>query len=396
MNFFLQTYLKHEIIKTKDLEKMIEKMPQVVERYHQVEQSDKLRTYRELEQLIGSDAFQSNKKKITTKKYKDTEEAKTLAQLKQLKKNKVVRKYLKGTQDTDESLIPSVVKNYQELLAKTQTQEFQEKNAYWMDKNRWQNSEDGKKEARFNELKKDEDILFFLHANVKEIEKYDAVSLCYQDDFNWMNLQGSDWKAGFAYPAAFQVNHSYADANQAYVKGKNADSNNSWLTLSVNKENVTAPAWDSTKGMVMKDFAYTADVLNNADKLELQEGDTIQVKMRCEGKAGQAILLSDPKHEQVISMLEYSNKRLYCGLRSSKQNNQYHISGLKANRDIIYTLCWKKDELIWMVNNYEVYRTRNILTQGSHLVMHLCSFLQKGQKAVGKMHIDWVKVYRGK
>ena len=57
---------------------------------------------------------------------------------------------------------------------------------------------------------------------------------------------------------------------------------------------------------------------------------------------------------------------------------------------------WTEKELIWMINNYEVYRTvRNIPDE--ELYLALSSFIpekEKGDKGV--LEVDWIKVYQFK
>lgn len=397
MNIYLQTLLTSKVMKTSKLEEKQANMAKQVERYHAIENGAKLKEFRELEQLVGTDEFQTKKRKAQKTKYAATDESKMMARLKDLEKNKDVKKYLDNPNGQDASMLSSAVRNYLEVKEQTSTREFQERNAYWQDKKRWENSEEGKKEARMLELKKDEDILFYLGIDKKEVERFDTNEMVYQDEFNWMSLQNSDWKSGYAYPnEAFQGNHSYVELNFANAKGKNVSTQDSILTIATKKESVSAPAWDAQKGMVQKDFGYTADTINNADKLALQQGDTLQIKVRMKGKAGQSIFLSDKMHQNLMYVLKCVNGKNTCGIQTTSTSDIKTLRELSLRHDFIYTISWQQNEVVWYVNNKEMYRTRNVMNHGEKLYLHLSSFLGKKQKAEGQMMVDWVKVYRKK
>ncbi len=254
--FFLRAYLRRQLLSTPKFEQTIEQTRLDSERYHKIEQSDKLREFLALEKQVASAEFQAKKKELTTKKYKDTDEARKLARLEKLAKDKFVRIYLK----TGEGDNRSAVMQYEELRKETESDEFIRRNAFWQDAHRWDNTEEGRQDARYTALMQDPDIRFYMGADTHAIEQFDRFEKVYEDVFNWTRLEASDWRSGMNYPSnTFVRNHAFANEQQAYNKGRNVDTAGGILHIKTIKEKVTAPAWDEKKGMVMSDFQYTSD-----------------------------------------------------------------------------------------------------------------------------------------
>ena len=65
---------------------------------------------------------------------------------------------------------------------------------------KFKDTEEGKQEQRYKDLKKDPDIIFMQKVDEEQINKYLQYELVFNDDFKWKKLSDSDWKAGFIYP----------------------------------------------------------------------------------------------------------------------------------------------------------------------------------------------------
>ncbi len=394
--FFLRALLRRQLLTTAKFEAAIEQTRLNAERYRKIEQSDKLRDFLALEQVVASSEFQAKKKELTTKKYKDTDEAKLLARLKQLRKDKFVRQYLK----TGEGDNRASVMQYETLRKETESDDFMRRNAFWQDTHRWDTTEEGKKDATYSALLQDPDIRFFRSADVKAIEQFEQYEKVYEDVFNWIRLDAGDWHSGMHYPsAAFVRDHSFTTEQQAYNKGRNVDTAGGILHIKTSKENVSAPAWDEKKGMVMKDFRYTSDIICN-DKVAVEEGMVVQVKVRSTGNVNHAICLRGAERTPIIHLYDYRKSRFYLGARENVKDERYlkELDGLKASKYIVFTVSWQKDELIWYINNMEVYRTKNRIPKGEKLYIHMFSSIPTSIRRVkeGEMQVDWIRVYRNK
>ena len=171
------------------------------------------------------------------------------------------------------------------------------------------------------------------------------------------------------------------------------------LHIKTSKEKVTAPAWDEKKGMVMSDFQYTSDVISN-DKVAVEEGSVVQVKVRCSGNINHAVCLRGSQRAPLIHLFDFRKSRYYVGAKENAQAERYlkELDGLIQSKYKVFTVSWQKDELIWYINNMEVYRTKNLLPKGEKLYIHMFSSIPADARRVkeGEMQVDWIRVFKTK
>jgi len=394
--FFLRALLRGKLQTTAKFEEELTQIPLRAQRYRQVEKSAEWKEYQELDRKVNAADFQTKKREICSMKYKKTKEYRTLEDFKKICKDKYVRHYLRDGSDAES--IP--VQNYLTLKAETESEEFLKKNDFWKDSHRWEHSEDGKMEARYLSLKASSDIVFFLSANVQEIEHYEQFEMTFQDEFDWVGLRNSDWKAGFIYPSdTFKNVHSYTNEKQAYTGGKNLETGNSILAIHTKQMPVEGAAWDEKKGMCMKQFSYASDALYT-DKVAIEEGSLVQVKCRCRGRLNHGIYLRSKNHVPFISLFDYTGLKLYCGVKDSLKHdkNLKLLDGLQPIPYTIFTVSWQKDEIVWFVNNLEVFRTKNLIPKGEKLYLHMYSFIFESDRrsSEGELDVDWIRVYKNK
>jgi len=391
--FFLRALLRGKLQTTAKFEEELNQIPIRAKRFRQVEQSPELKEYLELDKKVNAPDFQMKKKEIKGMKYTKTAEYKQMEAFKKICKDKYVRRYLRdGSEEGQMS-----VQNYLSMKQTVESEDYQKRNAFWKDAHRWENSEDGKLEARYLALKGSDDIVFYLSTDVHAIEHWEQFNLTFQDDFEWVGLRNSDWKPGFIYPSErFKSVHSYSNEKQAYMGGKNISTAESILKIHTNHEAQEAAAWDEKKGMYLKPFSYTSDSIYT-DKVAVEEGSVVQVKCRCRGRLNHGIYLRSKNHIPFISLFDYTGLKLYCGVKDSIKHdkNLKLLDGLQPIPYTIFTVSWQKDEIVWFVNNLEVYRTKNLLAHDEKLYLHLYSFMFENDRfsSEGELDVDWVRIY---
>lgn len=373
MNLYL-SLLSRQLMTTARFEALLAEQERTIARYRTAEQSKELAEYIALGKVVLTDAFLANKDKLLHTKYAATPECQKHKQLKALAKRAEVKRYLKN-QDPEKAEQLSqnaTVQEYLKLQAEMQTDAFKQADAFWRNPRRWYDTPECKQDTRYTELNKNPEILFFLSKDPKRIAELERFKQVFADDFTWHNLADSKWRAGFAYPSKdFQPHHSFVNELQAYNRGKNVETQNDTLYIRTRKEAVTAPAWDAKRGMVMHDFQYTSDVLQNADAMGITSG-VIMVKARCRGgRLSHSICLTAKTPQPVIPIVKDKLHRIY----------------------VVYTLVWNKSELVWYINNKEVARTRNTFpNQPMHITMR--TFAPKGKMASeGQLEVEWIKVF---
>lgn len=436
MNLFFKK-LTGALLTTEKVEARIAQMQANIARYRQIETSEELAEYKRLLAIVNAKEFQAKKQHLTQTKYKETAPYKTLAELRRLEKNKALQLYffvgesallaeylafresedyvkladkkevskspdLKRLQKFEKSKAyrtwlayknSNELERYLALKEETATEVFQKENIFWANPRRWLTTEEYKQESRLAELSASDNIVFYLSQDLKQIEEMESWKTVFADGFDWRKMADSAWKPGFAYCCdALKKEHSFTNEHQANNGGKNTGTINGNLTILTQKEAVTAPAWDEKKGFVMKDFDYTSDVIQTADRFRQQEG-LFLAKIRCSGKVHHAFWLGTDKKTPLVHLFNFNGKKLFVGNTTNSGFNGTTINGISLGQYYVYALRWTKNEMIWYVNNIEVFRTTRDLPK-EPLYLGVSSFLPLSDRpAEGKMEVDWVRVY---
>lgn len=437
MNLFLSK-LTGKLWSTSRLEAHIAQMEADIARYRQVEQSAELAEYNQLKQIVESTEFVQKKHNLTTTKYKTTKCYQLLQELKRLEKNKTLQMYFtvknsnllseyeqfRASDEVDKlsdkklvSQSPELKKllsfkkskeyktylqhqqstlpaRYEELKKEVSTDEFKKENTFWSNSKRWFTTEEYQQETRLKQLSADSNIKFFLSQDSRKIAEMEGYKLTFSDDFKWVKLQDSKWRPGFSYKnKALKSQHSFTNEQQANNGGKNVSISDGVFTIQTKRETITSAAWDVKKGFVNKEFEYTSDVVQTAESFRQQEG-LFMIKMRTGGKIHHAAWLGADSKLPLLTLFHFNGKNIVVGNTTTNGFDGDKVTGLKPSNYFVYSLHWTKNEMVWYVNNIEVYRTQlNIPKQ--ELYLALSSFISENQKAQeGKLEVDWIRIYQ--
>jgi len=425
------------ITPTAKLEKNEADLIKAMHRYAEVEKSVELADYKKLFHLVKSADFQENKKILKHRKYKDTEEYRNTRKCKKLQNSPSIRLYyqvlesdilkqyihFKTTPDyellgdkkkvkTSETLKrfkqfehskdyktyirfhdSYILKEFELLKIKVASPEFKKANDFWANENRWHNTPEFAQQERFYELAKNPDIVFYENEKPQRFEKYRAMTLSFQDEFDWNTLDKSHWNFGFHYKSDKLIgNHSFSNEKQANHSGKNVSVVEGILKLVTKHEKVRVRAWDTSKGFIEKEYNYTSDVLQTAESFRQKQG-VFRAKLRCTGNVQHAFWLGTESKLPHISIFHFNGKAITLGNANKNVIDGIQIKGLNPAQFYIYTLIWSAKELIWMINDLEVYRTAsNIPLDSMYLAFN--SFISQKQKgSAGSLEVDWVRTY---
>ena len=429
--------LTGQLHSTDRVERYIMAEEERIVRYRQVEKSPELKEYFELKKVVESREFQQKKYNWVHTKYKSTQTYATIHEYKELLHDKKLQMFLEmeNSQRLKDFLEFRQSENYiklqsakevryslelkqmaafekskeyksylayrdsklparfKALVAEIATDEFKKEHAFWTNPKRWRTTEEYQQEARFKRLSAMEDIIFFLRQDKNEIERKEEWKLVFEDEFQWLKMSDSKWRAGFAYdnPKLLR-HHSYAQEQQAYNAGKNTGTVDNQLHVFVKKEKATSPAWDSKKGFVNKEFDYTSDFIQTADNFRLQGGQFV-AKIRVEGRVHHAFWLGNGTKMPMISLFHYNGKHITVGNYTEKGFDGTVIRGINPKQYYLYSLSWTDKELIWYVNNVEVYRTNHDIPK-EKLFMAVTSFIDEAQRAMeGQISVAWLRVF---
>ncbi|MDR2824699.1 MAG: hypothetical protein LBB41_05810 [Prevotellaceae bacterium] len=407
-----------------------------MKRYDEVEKSVELAEYRDLFHTVKAAKFQENKKILQNRKYRDTQECRDWKKLEKLQRNPDIKRYhhtaaseplklfltFKETSDYELLGDPKqvkqsmrlqelkkferskeyknyvrfhnsyIIKELEDLKDKTATSEFQRANEFWANPHRWESTPEYAQEQRFYTLAKNADIEFFNNEKPERFAELRKRKSTFSQEFD-LSTVSSIWKFGFHYVAQQLIgNHSFTNEKQANNHGKNTMVENGVLKIVTKHEKVKTIAWDTVKGFVEKEFDFTADAINTADSFR-QEYGIFQAKIRCSGNFHHAFWLGAEGKLPHINIFHYNGKRVTVGNASKDTFDGTEIKGINPYASYIYTLVWKKDELLWYINNIEVYRTRTNIPK-EKLYIALNSFISNKQHgANGSLEVDWIRVY---
>ena len=422
---------------TAKLEKHEADLVIAMHRYAEVGKSVELAEYKKLYHEVKSASFQDNKKTLQNRKYKDTEEFRNARKYKKLQNSTEIQLYYnvlssdelkhfiafektpeyellgdKNKVKTSDSLQKMkhyedskayktyirfhesfIIKEYELLKTIVMSPEFKKENDFWANNNRWQSTTEHIKEQRFLELSKNPDILFYENEKPERFEKYKKLKLSFQDEFQWNTLDKSHWAFGFHYKKIELIgNHSFANEKQANNSGQNVSVVNGALKITTKHEELKARAWHPIKGFIEKEFHFTSDVLQTAKNFR-QERGAFRAKIRCTGNMHHAFWMGADSKLPQMKIFHYDGKHIKLGNSNKNLVDGIKITGLNPSQYHIYTLLWSEKELIWMINNLEVYRTAsNIPSEAMYLAFN--SFISENQKGGnGTLEVDWVRVY---
>ncbi len=422
---------------TSKLEKKEALLDKTMQRYEVVEQSLELAEYNDLKKLVKSPGFQEKKKTLQNRKYKDTEEFRNLNKYNKIIGKKSFRFYLEVLQSgelanflefqkTDQySLISDrkavkesdllqqmrkyehseaykiymryhnsfIEKEYQELKELVSAPDFEQRNAFWANPKRWETTEEYKMDTRYQQLKKNPDIIFYNKTNPARFEQFRHFKKSFEEIFAGNSLPVARWNFGFYYKNPKLIrNHSFTNEKQANNAGNNVSVTNNHLIIATRKEHVSAAAWDIKKGFVEQAFEYTSDVMQTAETFRQTYG-LFRAKLRCKGKLHHAFWLGGDEKLPLVNIFHFDGKHITVGNATARLFDQTVITGINPGKFYIYSLLWTPKELVWYINNVEVFRTAaNVPNEQLYLVLN--SFISEKQKGTaGVLEVDWIKVY---
>ncbi len=425
------------ITPTAKLEKDEAELIKAMHRYAEVEKSVELSEYKKLFHIVKSASFQENKKILQNRRYKDTEEYQNSRKCKKLEDSPAIQLYyqvlnseelkyflnFKSTPEYEQlgnkKLVKAsealrklkqfehskayktyvrfhnsyIISEFEKLKVKVATPEFKKANEFWANEKRWHSTPEYVQEQRYYELAKNHDIVFYENEKPERFKNYKKLSLTFNDEFAWNTLDNSHWNFGFHYKSDGLISdHSFANEKQANHSGKNVTVEDGILKIATKHEKVVAKAWHTQKGFIEKEFNFTSDVLQTADKFRQKHG-VFRAKLRCRGKINHAFWLGADGKLPLINIFHFTGKRISIGNANKNVIDGIKIKGINPAQYFIYTLLWSEKELVWMINDLEVYRTAsNIPKEKMYLAFN--SFISEKQKgSAGALEVDWVRVY---
>lgn len=437
MNLFGKIIFR-KLKSTEVFEKEKDEMLRTYERYVAIENSELLQEYKALRKEVKSAAFKENKKVLINRKFKDTEEYRnwrkfhkleknwklhhyyTIASSKELaefldfketpqyefignkielKKSESLRTFRAYEKSKDYKIYTRfhdsyVVKEYERLKSVVSSEEFVRFKEFWSDPHRWEKTEAYKQEQQFRELSQHTDIVFYQRTDTASFAFYYNWKMVFNDEFNGVALDRKIWDNGYYFsdPALIR-DYSLTQHKQANNGGKNVSVANGCMVIETLKEKTRARAWDDQLGFIFHDFDYTSDVINAGESFQFTEG-IVEAKLRIrDGDITHAFSLVSENKLPQINVFHFDCKHITVGNAWKDGIQTETIKGISPADFYIYKLEWTSEELIWSVNNIEVFRTRKGVPY-MPLFPLFASVVDKHQDGTGTLDVDWVRIYQ--
>lgn len=391
MNLFLAR-LTGKIMSSDQFEKHIRQLLEDHRRYTIIEQSDELKEYRQLEQIIGDVRFQETKKEYKTKNYKDTVEYKNYSDFLALQKDPVVQKYLHAVTDEERNTVVGAiaVKNYIQLKSIVDEAGFESKRAFWENPNRWLQTEEYRKEMRLEQLKKNPDIQFYLNADPEKFRALSNLKETFKAPFHDGRLDSNMFGTGFyIQDKSMRRDFSLISEAQAYTGEKNINILNDVLSIITKREDTEALVWDAKKGFVMHPFHYTSSIINSGDSFQQADG-LYMAKVRASGKCHSAICLMTEDEKTAIELYHYNGKNIVVGYKNAKDEEEEVIRGLKPQDWHTFSVLVDEKKMVFFLNERTILETENPVP-GQKLHFSIRSFAPANHGAEGRIDVDWVR-----
>ena len=410
--------------------------------------SQELREYLELKDELNSPEFKSDKASVVNLKWKNTKEYNKLSTFNKLAKNKSLKEFLKLEKSSElkdyetfkqteayaeinnkkarkaspelqkfykfensksykayQSINGSqTLKQYHDLKEEIESEKFLNYKAYCENKHRWNTTEGAKKEQRYAELDKDENIQNYLKYHNSDIfNLFKNYEITFSEDFAPEKLDMQKWDTKFHLGAEFgKGNYSKNDHLQAYTNGRNIAISRDYATIETLKEKATGRVWDPKLGFIEKEMDFTSGVISTGKSFKQEEG-IYKVKFKYESHSplAHSIQLISKKGDIQIKLFQVSPKgKIMLGV-SYYDGRKYvirttSVKGIKPESHFyIASLEWINGILIWKMNEKEVFRTE-ITLPGEELFLEIASMIYKTKKqpSPGKLILDWVKAYK--
>ncbi|WP_159517117.1 glycoside hydrolase family 16 protein [Sunxiuqinia indica] len=335
--------------------------------FKEVQQSDELKEFLELQEKVTAESFKKLKAELKSLKFKGSPEERQLKQFEKLRGNKRLKRYYETLESSDlkrfqklkngdsldryfelEKQISrgadkeqkaefnelkssndvsffmkypktSAYKNflrmdqskekatYEGLKEIIESEDYQKHRAYLEDPKKWENTDEYRDEQRYEALKNKQEIVLYLkYEDSNAFEFFENWNLAFEDRFENGILDETKWKT-INYWAEKTVGQNFSQAGdlQAFDSGKNIHLNDRCLKIQVKKDKVNSLVWNPAFGFVENEFDYSSDNLTTGGLFESKYG-IFEAKIRYNpGKSFQDVCyLAGEENSLRLNLLE--------------------------------------------------------------------------------------------
>ncbi len=381
------------------------------ERFNNIQESEDLKRYYELDTLVHSGDFKQKIIKLKKEKFKDTEAYQQFKKYKEHKRSANVKRYFKmiskgKTEEANELKNSPEIQKFLKLETYINSQDFSNVKTEMNDKNRFKKSKEFQLIEEHKALSKSEDIVWYNKIKDKNsFKELDKWNLTFEDDFNGTKLDNSKWITGYFWGKAL-LNDTYVQANEKqFFTDSNIELRDSCARIITKSQSCKGKVWNPAMGFAPQKFDFTSGLISTGQSFRQQYG-RFEAKIKyshtapvnhtfwllAEKITPQVNILKTPDNEK--NKIEAGNFWTN-GNGLSQKVEKLKIPG-SSEQFYIYTLEWSKNKMEWKINGVTVHTQTENIPQ-TPMYVSLSSHLLDEPKAENlpiSMDIDWVRCYQ--
>ena len=372
-----------------------------LKRFDKIAASDQMKKYKELKTAVEKHSLEALKKMDKTSKehilymeFVGLKESADLTFFRDFRKSAAYKNY-ELMMDSPEH------RRFEELQKIINTPEFDARVVYLEDKQKWEKTEDAKKERQLAEMQKLPRVINYLkHKNATAFDFFKKWELVFEDRFDAGKLDTQKWMTQSYWASqALGQNFSQLGDLHAFTDARNISLNGHGLRLEVRQEKVKGMQWRMPFGFVEQEFDYSSGIISTAG-IEWWKHGILEAKVKYDPAKNlvDAIYLLGEETSPQINLIEMGEQNR-IGLFTRKED-RFHaesesLSGLKTGEFYIFRLEWSANSLIWKINDREVLTiNHNIPAFKMHLNAASIVVSDPLGSVPHRFEIEWVRFYQ--
>jgi len=351
----------------------------LIKNYHKIARSEKLtrfeniltgsdlKRFLDLQQIVECNDFKIRKEAQGKQAFIKSQDYVAFKEYEELRKSPDIRFWRKfSLSDGYLSYLKAIgskeLKRLEELAALTCANDFNERVAYLKDRKRFLKSAEYKSILAFNELDKSKFMAEYRALKkANQLDFFKRWEIAFEETFSESTLNSKHWQAeNWLAMKMAGVSFSQQGEVQCFNGVKNIQLNNGTLAILAKKEKLKGKVWDPKVGFIPKDFEYSTSILNCAEYFRFKEGVLeAKVRFRKDASITSAFSLTGDRPFPQIDFFRSTKNGVGFGIvenSSAQSSNYFQLSGLNDEHFHIFRLELSRDELVWKINDTEVYR----------------------------------------
>jgi hypothetical protein len=325
-------------------------------------------------------------------KYKQLASDETIKFIQNFSKSKLYKNYL-SVKDSAE------LKRYYELKGITESNEYKQQKTWLEDTKRWEKTKEFKQLQEYNEQKKNPAFVnYFKYKNSSDFDFIKNWDVVFEDSFSNSSIDSEKWSTLKASAKTIGQNIATSGDVGIFTASGNLKTGNK-LSVLAKKEKTQGMIWKQSSGLIPVNFEYTSGLLTSAGNFTFDEG-ILEAKIKFDPikQVASSLHLSSDTEMPRINLMEMGYKNI-LGITTLNNKNKVEITGSDISNlktgDYIFSLEKSNAEIIWRINETEVFRLEK--NNFKDLNLNISSLIIEPLKqSQVNFEINWIKCYHKK